>query len=63
MRTQEKRKEGVVVIHLPTGSLKPALGWSQYRDENPGKEKRRCSGHTPTHWAFKTCSGLESIPR
>ena len=35
MRTQEKRKEGVVAIHLPTGSLKPALGWSRYRDENP----------------------------
>ena len=56
-------KEGVVVIHLPTGPLKPALGWSRYRDVNPGQEKRRCSGHTPTHWAFKTSSGLEAIPR
>ena len=24
-----------MVVHLPIGSLKPALGWSQYQDANP----------------------------
>ena len=24
-----------MAIHLPIGSLKPALGWSRYRDVNP----------------------------
>ena len=24
-----------MAIHLPIGPLKPALGWSRYRDANP----------------------------
>ena len=24
-----------MALHLPTGPLKPALGWSRYRDVNP----------------------------
>ena len=30
-----EKEEGVVALLLPTGLLKPALGWSRYRDANP----------------------------
>ena len=30
-----EREEGVVAFHLPIGPLKPAVGWSRYRDVNP----------------------------
>ena len=29
------KEEGVVVLHIPIGPLKHALGWSWYRDSNP----------------------------